>query len=219
MSAGTKSSRTAEKIDAQMEKASEALVKGDYFACEAEASRALELAFASQDWERLGRILMPLEEARRQKRLEAADCGAVHVMSDPEALLSLESVAPGCWLLEPMIVAAHAREFRARADSERSAVLVITREPETQLKEWPIAVLGPVVVRTRVSPPDELTPEWFLAAAESLGEEAIDSVDTEIDAEARISRLLDRLLALRDHDELHQAVAFACRDAVRGGSA
>jgi len=215
----TKRTKAAEKIDAMMERASEALVKGRYFECERESVRALELAHASRDWDRMARILMPLEEARRQKRLEAADAGVIHRASDVEGLLGLDRIEPGCWLLEPMLVAAHGREFRDRADEQETPVLVIVREPETQRKQWPLAAIGPVVVRTRVAPPDELSPEWFLAAAESLGEEAIESVESDLDAETRINRLMDRLGALRDHDELHQALAEACRDALHESAA
>jgi S-adenosylmethionine/arginine decarboxylase-like enzyme len=118
-----------------------------------------------------------------------------------------------------MIVAAHGREFRDRADEQGVPVIVIVREPETQLHQWPLAAIGPVVVRTKVAPPDELTPEWFVAASEALGEEAIDSVENDLEAEARINRYMDRLGALRDHDELHQALAEACRDALHESAA
>ena len=74
-------SRTAGKIDTLMETASAALASGDYFACEREASKALELAHAASDWDRMARICMPLEEARRQKRLEAADAGVRQLSS------------------------------------------------------------------------------------------------------------------------------------------
>lgn len=211
--------KAGEKIDALMEEASEALAKGRYFECEKLAVRALELAHTARDWDRMARILMPLEEARRQKRLEAADTGAIHVVDQVDELQSIDAIEPGCWLLEPMIVAAHGREFRDRADEQGVPVIVIVREPETQLHQWPLAAIGPVVVRTKVAPPDELTPEWFVAASEALGEEAIDSVENDLEAEARINRYMDRLGALRDHDELHQALAEACRDALHESAA
>lgn len=212
-------SKTASKIDTLMETASAALAKGDYFTCEAEASRALELAHSSSDWDRLARICMPLEEARRQKRLGAADAGVAGRIDSVDELLAMDTIAPGCWLLEPLVVAAHARDFRASADSQGVPTLVIVREPLTQLGDWPLAALGPVVVRTRFTPADELTPEWFLAAAEAMGEEALESVETDLEPETRVNRLIERLMALRDHDELHQALAEACRDAIRSSAA
>lgn len=214
-----KTSKTADKIDQLMERAGEALASGDYFGCERLASEALELAHLAKDWDRMARILMPLEEARRQKRLAAADTGEVHRIDSVDELLEMDTIKPGCWLLEPLIVGAHGREFRARADAQGVPIIVIVREPETQLGDWPLAMLGPVVVRTRVSPPEELTPEWFLAAAESMGEEAIESVQIDIEPETRINRLMDRLLTLRDHDELHQVVAQACRAALSESAA
>ena len=212
-------SRTAGKIDTLMETASAALASGDYFACEREASKALELAHAASDWDRMARICMPLEEARRQKRLEAADAGVAGRIDSVDDLLAMDDIAPGCWLLEPMVVAAHARDFRSRADESGVPILVIVREPETQLGDWPLAALGPVVVRTRVAAPEELTPEWFLAAAEAMGEEALESIEEDLEPETRVNRIMERLLALRDHDELHQELAQACRDALRASAA
>lgn len=214
-----KKSRAAEKIDGLMEEASAALARGDYFACERGACEALELAHASKDWDRMARILMPLEEARRQKRLTAAEAGVARRIDSVDELLELPEIGPGCWLLEPLVVAAHGREFRSRADAAEVPVVVIVREPETQLGEWPLAAIGPVVVRARTAPTDKPTVEWFLEAAEALGEEAIGSVETDLEHETRIDRLYERLQAVRDHDELHQALAEACRDALRASAA
>ncbi len=213
------SARAVKKIDTLMESASEALAKGLYFECERDAAKALELAHASNDWERMARICMPLEEARRQKRLDAADAGVAGRLENLDELLELGEITPGCWLLEPLIVAAHARDFRDRADEQGAATLVIVREPLTQLGDWPLAALGPVVVRTRVAPAKALTVEWFLGAAEAMGDEAIESVETDLEPETRVNRLMDRLQTLRDHDELHQTLASACRDALRAEAA
>ncbi len=144
----SKGTRTAEKIDQLMERASAALATGAYFECETLTSEALELAHLAKDWDRMARILMPLEEARRQKRLTAADTGKIHRIDSVDELLAMDSIESGCWLLEPLIVGAHGREFRARADAQGVAVIVIVREPETQLGDWPLAMLGPVVVHS-----------------------------------------------------------------------
>ena len=214
------SKRTADNIDRLMDKAGAALAKGDYFDCETLACEAMELSHASRDWDRLARLLMPLEEARRAKRLEAADTGNIFRIDSVDALQEMTAIEPGCWLLEPLIVGAHGREFRAMADSQRVPVLCIVREPETQLGAWPLAMLGPIVVRTQVTPPEGDEPDvpWFLAAAEAMGDEAIESVPADLDPEVRVNKLMERLMTLRDHDELHQAVAQAARDALRASA-
>jgi len=218
MNTVSKRTKTAGKIDTLMEHAGAALAEGDYFGAESSALEALDLAHASQDWDRMARLLLPLEEARRQRRLEAAEAGVAGRVDSVEALQEIDPITPGCWLLEPMTVGAHGRDFRAAADAQRVPVVVIVREPETQLGAWPIAILGPVVVRTKVEPPETLDVAWFLAAAEALGDEAIENVPADLEPETRINRLMDRLGAIRDHDELHQALAEACRDAVRASA-
>ena len=58
----------ARDIDAKMEHASEALARCEYFLCERLAGEALGAAREKNDFERLARICLPLQEARRQIR-------------------------------------------------------------------------------------------------------------------------------------------------------
>src|SRR4051812_45178590 len=67
-------------IDELMERASSALVTTNYFEAEKLALKALERACAAIDFERMARICMPLQEARRQKRHEAVDAGKTFIM-------------------------------------------------------------------------------------------------------------------------------------------
>lgn len=210
--AGTKNSN---KIDALMERAGEALSRGEYFECERLCDEALSATFRARDFERMARIVLPLEEARRQKRLAAADAGLI-VAIDGEAGLD-GKIEPGCYLIEPMLVGADGRDFRDRADELEVPVIVIVHEPVTQLKRWPIVMVGQTTIRTTVEPPSKKRPldvEWFLEAGEALGDAAIDEVEVDLPAETRVERLLQRVQTLRDHDKLHQALMEACRDAV-----
>jgi hypothetical protein len=63
----------AEKIDALMEQASRALVERRYFEAERLALAALRKSHSLRDYERMARIALPLQEARRQKRDLAFD--------------------------------------------------------------------------------------------------------------------------------------------------
>src|SRR5689334_10244420 len=63
------------QIDRMMERASTALEAMRYFEAERLASTALRRAHAAADFERMARILLPLQEARRQKRQLAVDSG------------------------------------------------------------------------------------------------------------------------------------------------
>jgi len=206
---------TSERIDALMERAESALQNTDYFTAESVAASALDLAHRGLDYDRMARILMPLEEARRQKRLLAADAGFTGRMTTlpgddwPDR--------PGCWLVEPPRVGADARELRLRADERGVPAIVICREPETDSGAWPIVAIGVKTVRTTIAPPSGNTPSpsWFVEAAEALGDAAINSVDPARPPASRVDNLMAVLQTLRDHDRLHQALVDACRAALR----
>ncbi len=216
-----------------MERAGAALESTDYPAAERLAQEALELAQRSRDYSRMSRIVMPLEEARRQKRLIAADAGVQGVLTEPPG--EGWAVAPGVWIVAPPLVGADARELRRIADEQGVCSLILTREPETRAGEWPIVVIGRTTVRAYIEPPrskrgrsgakpevpadvsPDIIPDaaWSLAAAEALGDAAIETVDPAKPASVRVDLLVDLVATLRDHDKLHQALAAACLEALR----
>lgn len=211
-----KSQKITEKLDRLMERASQALVGTDYFAAERAAREALELAHANALYERMSRIIMPLQEARRAKRLAAVDTGRLLGIDEKPA--EMPAIEQGVYLIEPPFVGADGRDLRERADAEQIPVLVVVREPMTQLGRWPIVMIGPITVRARVPPPEhEHDPgiPWCIAASEALGDEAIASVDPEAPLVNRVNALMDRLGTCPEHEKLHQALEEACRLAAR----
>ncbi len=210
----TKQNRAAQKIDELMEEASQALALTDYFTSERLAQEALALAFSMSDYSRMARILLPLQEARRNKRLAAFDTHRLTLINQlpPED----DPIAPGCYLLEPPLVGADGREFRDRADAQGIPVSVIVREPKTKLRKWPVVMIGPVTIRVRIDPPeDENRPDaaWFMLALEALGDSAIETIDPDAPIESRIEQLYERLGTITDHEKLHQRLEEACREA------
>ncbi|TVQ81250.1 MAG: hypothetical protein EA380_02230 [Phycisphaeraceae bacterium] len=210
----TKQHRAAQKIDSLMEQAGEALAATDYFECERLAVDALTLAFSVSDYGRMARIILPLQEARRNKRLAALDAKKLVLLNElpPEE----EDIEPGCYLCEPPLVGADGRELRDRADRQNIPIFVISREPKTRLGKWPVVMIGPVTIRVRVDPPvDEDRPDvqWFMEASEALGDSAVATVDPEASIESRIEQLHERLGTLTDHEKLHQALEETCREA------
>jgi len=230
-------------IDANMELASQKLVARDYFSCEKLCSDALAAAFGARDYERMSRILMPLQEARRQKRQIAEDADRVIVIerdAPTEAQLGA-----GVYVIRPPRVAAEARALREHLDRLEIPSAVLTREPTTKAGKIPMVAIGPTTLREHLTPPpveaagkfgeaaggaagesnsqadpmhcrEELPLWWLLWACEQLGDGAI--ADALRDAKAgqkRVEQLYFSLQALPEHDKLHQVLAEACLEASR----
>ncbi|MEM9084216.1 MAG: hypothetical protein AAGB34_11515 [Planctomycetota bacterium] len=208
----TKATKAIDKVDQLMEKASQALASTNYFDAEKLSLEALLLARKHSLFERMARICLPLQESRRQKRLEAIDSGRL-VRLDQQS--DEPRVEAGCYLFEPMLVAADARDLRERADAAKVPVLAIAREPKNQMGLWPIAMIGPITVRTRVRPPANDEPDfaWMQSASEALGDQAISTLDLNRPAEHIVDQILDKLGTVPEHEKLHQQLANYCRQA------
>ena len=203
-------------IDELMERASAALNARDYFGCEELCLDALERAHAEHNYERMARIVMPLQEARRNLRLEAIDASQDRVSVIEKLPEESASIEPGCYLARPPLVGADGRMLRERADAARVPVFVLVREPTTRSGQVPIVMIGPITVRAYVQPPeDEDAPgmPWFVAAAEAMGDAAITSVPESASLEQRVNHLYARLGTVPEHEKLHQALAAACEEA------
>ena len=173
---GDEIARTIARI---MEKAESALRTRRWFVAEAHAAEALRQARAANRFGEIGRILLPLQEARRQRAAEAAERGKVRVLA--EAPAEGAALPPGLVLVAPPLVGADARRLRLAAIEQQVPLLVVCREPITAAKTCPIVAIGGTTIRTRIEPPRRLeapTKAWFLAALEQLGDAAIASIAT-----------------------------------------
>ena len=174
-----------------MELASIALVERRYFEAERLALTALRRAHASRDYERLARIVMPLQEARRQKRDLAFDAatkanvvpsakrvrgaGSDSTSSGPAGGVAVVSgevpsgkaLVPGCYLIAPPRVGLDGRLLRETADKREIPVIITVREPESRDGLWPLVALGPVTIRTKVAPPCALGQQVGAASSAS----------------------------------------------------
>lgn len=215
-------------IDEMMERASRHLVECEYFEAEREAGRALRSARRLGDFERMARICMPLQEARRQKREAALDAGPVALLRRQQDLPS--PLVPGLYLLQPPMIGRDGRSLRETLDRRGIPASVLTREPLTRAGKWPIVAVGPMVIRVQVAPPwpvervetsmskdddDRVPPtEWFVRASEALGDAAIGALGEGDHPHYRVDDLLDFLEAHPEHEKLHQALETACRAAI-----
>lgn len=229
-------------IDKLMEEASEALLATEYFTVVKLCKRALDRARAADDFERMSRIVLPLQEARRQIRQLACDAGPRQLVTQR---LKPSEMRPGLYLCQVPMIAAEARDVRELAEARSIPAMVLCREPMTRSGKWPIAavtkggLVDTVTIRVQVAPPAGVqathdqpnstitrdtntsvpTPEWFQAASEALGDAAIARVKPDLPASWRVDELMVYLESIPDHEKLHQRLAEACRDAHREGPA
>jgi len=214
--------QTGAGLDELMSRASDALVRTEYFECERLCLRAMNRARAAADFERMARICMPLQESRRWIRQTALDAGFQAIVTAP-ARIELP-LGPGCYLLAPPLVGIEAAAFRAHASGRRVAAFVLAREPTTRAGKWPIVGVGggdplPVVVRLQTVPPPADLPDvgWFSTVQEALGDAAIQRVRPEWPADHRVDDFLEFLEAVPDHEKLLQALEAASREACTAG--
>jgi len=203
------------RIDRVMEDASVALASGRYFDAERLALEALGIAHNATDYERMARITLPLQEARRHRMQQALDIDTIFIHDESQPVTEEMNVDPGCYLITPMLVGADARRLRLLAMSRDIPVLIVCREPPTRLGLVPIVTVGGgMTVRTRVDGYDEDDgPDmaWFVEALRELGNEALRTLDPIMDASRRVTALVDRLDAVPEHEALHQRLAEECR--------
>lgn len=219
--------RASHPVDEIMERASALLAAMRPFDAERLAIRALEHTLRAKDWERLARIVMPLQEARRLRRQIATDAGRVRLIDTRTQLRARPE--PGCYLIQPPLIGADARAFRASAIRRAIPVFTLAREPMTNEDLWPVVAVSSISVRTKVAPPpgvvrtdkgvtkdsieEPIPVSWFESTAEALGDAAIQSVDPQAPAAHRVEDLIERIDALPEHEKLHQALHRAAEEA------
>lgn len=183
-------SETAEQIDAIMEQAGEALVQMQYLRCEKRCTEALALARQAEDYDRYARILMPLQEARRQRRQAALDAGVVVLsVKDGPVEAVLDRHREGCVLLiDPPFTAGDEQALRAAA-LEREQMVEVLRLTQAQLRST------------------------FEREIEMLGDAALARVSPDLPAAEQVDALADVLSRVGDHEIAHQRLEAAARRA------
>ena len=204
---------TSKRLETMLGRSEEALQDSNWFESERLALKALEAAREVEDFEFMARVTLPLQEARRQRTIMAIDASkSVRILEHVEPEPELEA---GIFMVRPPAVAADARRLRIAAMQQEVPLLVLTREPDTQLGLCPIVSIGRVTVRVRIDGPknpEKPTVKWVLAALEQLGDGALDTVEENPNNPLSvIDSLLARLDSIPEHERLHQELAEACR--------
>jgi hypothetical protein len=215
-------------LDNLMETASQALAEMDYARCEALCSDALQRARADEDWVMVQRVLLPLQEARRQKRQAATD--GLILLGTPEKAQTFDALIAdercGCVVLTRPYNAPDALELDEAVRKTHRAIEVLFADNDADADTWRVASFhgGPAaadqptpnrawvgrwVAPLTIKPP---TPaHWFMRASEALGDAAMGRVDAPLGSLERFDALAEALKSAGDHELLHQRLAEAAK--------
>ena len=221
-----------------MERASQALAQMDYLDCERLCLQALEQARQQDAWDYYARILLPLQEARRQRRMIAADgsirLGTGGIQGPLETLL--DTIHAGCVAVTRPHTRDDARRLHETAHAQHRLIEVLYFDNDESGPRWTArSFAGPQVSRKLDAPPAEWvgrtieprpakpddappspkagpTPaDWFLDASEALGDAALTQVDAPPGSVERLAQLEAYLEVVRSHEILHQRLGDAAR--------
>jgi hypothetical protein len=219
-----------------MESASRALAHLDYLGAEAQCLEALALARGQRDWATYARVLLPLQEVRRHRRLIAAEgvvrLGTPSLPGDP--LSWLDGLKTGCFVLTHPHRAQAARILVQAVRDHRLFVEVLLADNPATDQRWTLRSFAGLEVtcpmpappadwidRPLRSPPPRPNPpgpwprpaDWFIDATEALGDAALAHVPPGLDPAARIAALERCLDVVSDHELIHQRLWDAARAA------
>lgn len=206
-----------------MERASQALAQMDYLACEALCIEALHAARDGGDWTEYARILLPLQECRRQRRMIAAE-GAIRLGTTGLDGKPLSDRGAACIVVTHPHTAEVADQWRA----QHQYVEVLFADNTSDAGTWTLrSTRGPAVTCDVAVPPSAWidawldgktkpikgkTPaDWFIDATEALGDAALDQSD---DTPQGLEACLD---VVTDHEILHQRLGAAARSLAQRG--
>lgn len=157
-------------LDATMEEAGAALAQMDYLTCEKLCLQALAAAREQKNWAAYGRILMPLQETRRQRRMIAAEgtirLGTTSLDGSPEQWL--EQCETGAILVTHPHDANVAAKLAALAQERRQYVEVLFADnlakTDASDARWTLRSFnGPETTCEIDAPPREWIDAWLSA--------------------------------------------------------
>lgn len=205
-----------------MERASQKLVDLDYLGSESLCLEALAMARDDEDWTAYARILLPLQECRRQRRMIAADAG---VQLGTNACWNDQR--HGCVAVTHPLTVTDAQKIASDGAEQGRFVEVLWCDNPPSAATWEIKTFDGSAIACEVPAPDDawlnqrLDPStdaaglaashWFIAASEALGDAALASVAAPRGSRQRLEALEAAVAAVGDHEILHQRLADAAR--------
>ena len=153
-----------DQLNTTMELASQALASMDYLGCERHGLRALKDARAQSNWAYYSRILLPLQEARRQRRMVAAEgvvrLGSANLTGQPiEWITRMQS---GCIVLTHPHTSDTARELVRSASEKNHYIEVLFADNSVSDTKWILRSLTGCHAAWPVpAPPPNWQDRWF----------------------------------------------------------
>lgn len=209
-----------------METASQALAKLDYARCEALCLQALGQARDQADWVMYRRVLLPLQETRRQKRQAALDgpirLGTAEREDDVAALIG--ELDQGCVVLTWPYTAADAMSLHRVVRDKALPIEVLFADNEAGDAAWWITSFAQPALRVELPAPNAqwvgqwigpsstaapAAAHWFMRASEALGNTALAQIVATPGTPEHLQALEQSLSAVGDHEILHQRLADA----------
>ena len=200
-----------------VDRANTAIKSEAWFEAERVLERALTMSHGRHDYEGMVEILGLLSTARGGRRkIALASRAAIKIIDD--AVTDTMDVDRGRYMVRPPLVGADARRLRLLALARETPIMVLCREPTTQLGQIPIVAIGPLgAIRTRINPPaDEHKPTagWFRDARRELGAAAAARIDPNHIPSRRLEALLSLIDTLPEDEMLHNIAISTCNEAM-----
>lgn len=207
-------------IDQIMESASEALARMAYLPCEQLCMQALAHARQAADWALYARILLPLQESRRQRRMTAAEggvrLGTTKLVDEPANWLTAHPTC--CIVLTRPHNAETARLLKTIAQDQQLNIEILLADNTSDAPQWNLqSFAGPAAQYSLTKPSGDqqecwtASPQWFLLASEMLGDVAIQNITAPPGTLQRVTELEACLDVVTDHEILHQQLWRAAK--------
>lgn len=157
-----------------MEQASRALSGMNYLECEARCLEALSLARGQGNWPDYARVIMPLQESRRQRRMIAAE-GTVRLGSSdlgPDPAVWLRHFLPsagGCMAVTRPHGPEMAQSFVHLARRQKRFIEVLYADNDSDAAQWTLrSYSGPDVSCVVAAPSSNLVNRWLTQSERQL---------------------------------------------------
>ena len=198
-----------------------AIKRSAWFEAELVLDRSLAMSHGRHDHTGMAEIIALLATVRAGICKEAlASRTAIRIIDD--AVTDTMKVERGRYLIQPPLVGADARRLRLLATAQEVPVVVLCREPRTQLGLTPIVAIGPLgAIRCRIKSPereDKPTAGWFRDALLQLGNAAVERIDPAQNLPRRLDAVLGLLDTVPEDAGLHLLAIEICEEAARAAA-